>query len=43
VSFFSFLVWFWLLTRYKASQLGVFSFVTPIMGVVLGYTLLDEP
>ncbi|MBN9034300.1 MAG: hypothetical protein BGO05_20065 [Rhizobiales bacterium 63-7] len=43
VSFFSFLVWFWLLTKYKASQLGVFSFMTPMMGVVLGVALLGEP
>ena len=43
VSFFSFFIWFWLLTRYKASQLGVYSFVTPVFGVALGYVLLDEP
>lgn len=43
VSFFSYLIWFFLLTRYKASQLGVFSFTTPIMGVVAGYLLLSEP
>lgn len=43
VSFFSFLVWFWLLTQYKASQLGVFSFMTPMLGVVLGVVLLGEP
>lgn len=43
VSFFSFLVWFWLLTKYLASQLGVFSFLTPMFGVVLGWLLLHEP
>ena len=43
VSFFSFFIWFWLLTRYKASQLGVYSLVTPLFGVVLGYWFLDEP
>ena len=43
VSFFSFFVWFWLLTRYKASQLGVYSLVTPLFGVVLGYWFLGEP
>jgi drug/metabolite transporter (DMT)-like permease len=43
VSFFSFLVWFWLLTKYLASQLGVFSFLTPLFGVVLGWLLLHEP
>ena len=43
VSFLAFLVWFWLLTRYKASQLGVLSFLTPVYGVLLGSWLLDEP
>lgn len=43
VSFASFLVWFWLLRRYLASQLGVFSFLTPVFGVVLGAWLLGEP
>ncbi len=43
VSFFSFLIWFWLLTQYKASQLGVFSFMTPMLGVALGVVLLGEP
>lgn len=43
VSLCSFLVWFWLLTRYVASQMGVFSFMTPLFGVVLGFLLLDEP
>jgi drug/metabolite transporter (DMT)-like permease len=43
VSFASFLVWFWLLRRYLASRLGVFSFMTPMFGVGLGIWLLDEP
>jgi drug/metabolite transporter (DMT)-like permease len=43
VSFASFLAWFWLLRRYLASRLGVFSFLTPVFGVVLGIWLLDEP
>jgi len=43
VSFCSFLAWFWLLTQYRASQLGVFSFLTPMFGVLLGWALLDEP
>jgi drug/metabolite transporter (DMT)-like permease len=43
VSFASFLVWFWLLRKYLASRLGVFSFTTPVFGVVLGIWLLDEP
>ena len=40
VSFASFLAWFWLLRRYLASPLGVFSFLTPVFGVVLGIWLL---
>ncbi len=42
VSFASFLVWFWLLRHYLASRLGVFSFLTPLLGVVLGAWLLGE-
>jgi drug/metabolite transporter (DMT)-like permease len=43
VSFASFLVWFWLLRHYQASQLGVFSFMTPLFGVAFGVWLLKEP
>ena len=43
VSFASFLVWFWLLRHYLASRLGVFSFMTPLFGVLLGAWLLAEP
>ncbi|WP_294765871.1 DMT family transporter [uncultured Rhodoferax sp.] len=43
VSFASFLVWFWLLRHYLASRLGVFSFMTPLFGIVAGALLLDEP
>lgn len=42
VSFFSYLTWFWLLKTYLASRLGVFSFLTPLIGVVLSASLLDE-
>ena len=42
VSFASFLLWFWLLRKYLASQLGVFSFMTPLFGIVLGAWLLNE-
>ena len=42
VSFASFLVWFWLLRKYLASQLGVFSFLTPLFGMAFGAWLLDE-
>jgi len=43
VSFASFLTWFWLLRRYLAARLGVFSFMTPLFGVAFGVLLLDEP
>ena len=43
VSFASFLAWFWLLTRYQASRLGVFSFMTPMFGIVFGAWLLSDP
>lgn len=43
VAFASFLAWFWLLTRYLASRLSVFSFLTPLFGVAAGMILLGEP
>ncbi len=43
VSFASFLLWFWLLRKYLASRLGVFSFMTPLFGMALGAWLLHEP
>lgn len=43
VAFASFLVWFWLLRRYLASRLSVFSFLTPMFGVAFGVLLLGEP
>jgi drug/metabolite transporter (DMT)-like permease len=43
VAFASYLVWFWLLTRYLAGRLAVFSFLTPLFGVAFGVLLLAEP
>ncbi len=43
VSFGSLLLWFWLLTKYLASRLGVLSFMTPLFGITFGVWLLDEP
>ncbi|MGZ8982017.1 MAG: DMT family transporter, partial [Burkholderiaceae bacterium] len=43
VAFASYLVWFWLLTRYLAGRLAVFGFLTPMAGVAFGVLLLDEP
>jgi len=42
VAFVSYLTWFWLLTRYMASRLSVFSFLTPLFGVTFGVALLGE-
>jgi drug/metabolite transporter (DMT)-like permease len=42
VAFVSYLVWFWLLTRYIASRLSVFSFLTPMFGVTFGVLLLGD-
>lgn len=42
VSFASYLIWFWLLKEYLASRLGVFSFLTPLFGVLFGVILLNE-
>lgn len=42
VSFASYLAWFWLLRRYAASEVSVFSFLTPLFGVSFGVLVLDE-
>lgn len=43
VAFASYLAWFWLLTRYLAGRLAVFSFLTPLFGVAFGVIFLSEP
>ncbi|MDC5320255.1 DMT family transporter [Acinetobacter baumannii] len=42
VSFASLLLWFWLLRNYLASRLGIFSFLTPLFGVLFSILLLEE-
>ena len=42
VAFASYLAWFWLLTRYLAGRLSVFSFLTPLFGVAFGVIFLSE-
>ncbi|WIG95939.1 DMT family transporter [Myxococcus sp. SDU36] len=42
VCFASYLTWFWLLRRYLASNLSVFSFMTPLFGVSAGILVLNE-
>jgi drug/metabolite transporter (DMT)-like permease len=36
------LVWFWLLRKYFAAQLGVLSYMAPLIGVGFGALLLHE-
>lgn len=43
VAFASYLYWFWLLRKYLASRLSVFSFLTPIFGITFGVLVLNEP
>jgi drug/metabolite transporter (DMT)-like permease len=43
VAFASYLAWFWLLTRYLAARLSVFSFLSPMFGVLAGVIVLGEP
>jgi len=43
VTFASYLTWFWLLTRYLAARLSVFTFLTPLFGVIAGVLVLHEP
>jgi drug/metabolite transporter (DMT)-like permease len=43
VAFLSYLAWFWLLGRYLAARLSVFSFLAPMFGVLFGVVFLREP
>lgn len=43
IAFASYLTWFWLLRRYLASRLSVFSFLTPLFGAAFGVLLLHDP
>lgn len=42
ITFASYLTWFWLLRRYLASRLAVFSFMSPLFGVSFGVLLLHD-
>jgi drug/metabolite transporter (DMT)-like permease len=42
ISFASYLIWFWMLKHYLASRLGVFSFLTPVFGMLFGVLILNE-
>jgi len=43
VTFASYLLWFWLLTRYPATRVQSFVFLTPISGLLFAAALLGEP
>jgi drug/metabolite transporter (DMT)-like permease len=43
IAFISYLLWFQLLTRYLASRLAAFTFITPIFGVLAAVLVLGEP
>jgi drug/metabolite transporter (DMT)-like permease len=43
VSFASYLLWFWLVRHYPATQLATFTLLTPVAGLVAGVGLLGEP
>lgn len=43
VTFFSYLVWFWLIRSYPATKLASFTLLTPVFGLLLGALLLGEP
>lgn len=43
IAFASYLLWFWLLARYPASQMAAFTFWTPLFGLAAGAWLLGEP
>lgn len=40
---FTYVLWFWLLTRYPAASLSSFAFLSPVFGVLCGALLLGEP
>jgi drug/metabolite transporter (DMT)-like permease len=42
VCFASFLVWFWLVTRYPAGRLSSFNFLSPLFGILFGYLMWGE-
>ena len=43
VTFVSYLLWFWMLTRYPATRVQSFVFLTPVSGTLFAAGLLGEP
>ena len=42
-AFASFLLWMWLLTRYPATKMSAFVFLTPLFTLLFGALWLREP
>lgn len=38
----AFLLWFWLMTIYRANAIASFSFLTPVLAVIFGWLVLGE-
>ena len=38
----TYLVWFWILKRYRAAELSALTFISPVVGVLEGWALLGE-
>lgn len=43
VAFFTYIIWFRLITRYSAARLSSFTFLTPVFGMAAGALVLAEP
>ena len=43
VAFFSYMLWFWMISRFSVSALTAFTFFAPLFGTVLGALVLSEP
>ena len=43
VAFFSYIVWFWMFSRFAVSNLAAFTFFAPLFGTTLGAIILSEP
>jgi drug/metabolite transporter (DMT)-like permease len=42
VCFASYLLWFWLMRRYPATQISAFTLLTPVFGLLAGVALMDD-
>jgi drug/metabolite transporter (DMT)-like permease len=43
VTFASYLLWFWLVRHYAATQISTYTLLTPVFGLAAGVGLLGEP